>query len=108
MFYKGRYTLRKGNFDNAKPVSQNDITISNFRKERNLFFHKADSVEQLRQWLVAEDKRRRDTLTKPYYEYFIKDEPIDIRHYIFEKEKQNYYEQLWRKDYMNIDLDTGN
>ena len=107
LFYKGRYTLRKGKLDNAKPVSQNDITISNFRKERNLFFHKADSVEQLRQWLVAEDKRRRDTLTKPYYEYFIKDEPIDIRHYIFEKEKQNYYEQLWRKDYMNIDLDTG-
>ena len=23
------------------------------------------------------------------------------------KEKQNYYEQLWRKKYMDIDLDTG-
>jgi hypothetical protein len=57
--------------------------------------------------LVAEDKRRRDTLTKPLYEYYIKNEPIDINHYIFEKEKQNYYDQLWRKKYMNIDLDTG-
>jgi hypothetical protein len=37
----------------------------------------------------------------------VKNEPIDVNHYIFEKEKQNYYEQLWRKDYMNIDLDTG-
>ena len=107
LFNKGRFILRKGKMGSTKPVQPEDISISNFRKEKNIFFHKADSVEQIRQWLVAEDKRRRDTLTKPYYEYFIKEEPIDIRHYIFEKEKQNYYEQLWRKDYMNIDLDTG-
>jgi hypothetical protein len=49
----------------------------------------------------------RDTLKKPLYEYYMKDEPIDINHYIFEQEKQNYYNQLWRKDYMDIDLDTG-
>ena len=79
-----------------------------FREERTRFLHKADSIEQLRQWLVAEDKKRRDTLTKPLYEYYIKNEPIDINHYIFEKEKQNYYDQLWRKKYMDIDLDTGN
>jgi len=24
----------------------------------------------------------------------------------FEKEKENYYELQWRKDYMDIDLDT--
>ncbi len=76
-------------------------------KKRTSLLHKADSVEQIRQWLVAEDKKRRDTLTKPLYEYYIKNEPIDINHYIFEKEKQNYYDQLWRKDYMDIDLDTG-
>ena len=64
-------------------------------------------MEQLRQWLIVEDKKRRDTLTKPLYEYYIKNEPIDINHYIFEKEKQNYYEQQWRKKYMDIDLDTG-
>ncbi len=57
--------------------------------------------------LIAEDKRRRDTLKKPIYEYYVKEEPIDINHYIFEKEKQNFYDQLWRKDYMDIDLDTG-
>ena len=43
----------------------------------------------------------------PVYEYYAKDEPIDINHYIFEKEKQNYYDQLWRKKYMDIDFDTG-
>jgi len=41
------------------------------------------------------------------YEYYIKNEPINISHYIFEMEKQNYYEQQWRKKYMDIDLDTG-
>jgi hypothetical protein len=77
------------------------------RDERNIMMHKADSVESLRQWLLIEDKKRRDTLTKPLYEYYVKNEPIDISHYIFEKEKQNYYDQQWRKDYMDIDLDTG-
>jgi hypothetical protein len=53
-------------------------------------------------------QEKKDTLKKPLYEYYIRsDEPIDISHYIFEKEKQNYYDQLWRKNYMDIDLDTG-
>ncbi|MCX6330818.1 MAG: hypothetical protein NTZ85_15050 [Bacteroidia bacterium] len=107
LYSKSRYLLRKGLLSNLKQVPENEIVISNFRKDETRMLHKADSVEQLRQWLIAEDRRRRDTLTKPLYEYYIKNEPIDINHYIFEKEKQNYYEQLWRKDYMDIDLDTG-
>ncbi|MBN2863211.1 MAG: hypothetical protein JXN62_08630, partial [Bacteroidales bacterium] len=107
LFSKGRYILRKGKLGDLNPIPEDEITLSNFRQERNIFLHKTDSIEQIRQWLIAEDKKRRDTLTKPYYEYFTGDESIDINHYIFEKEKQNYYEQQWRKDYMDIDLDTG-
>ncbi|MDP3003077.1 MAG: hypothetical protein Q8N38_08120, partial [Bacteroidales bacterium] len=107
LFSKRRYILRKGLLSESNPVPAGEIVTSTFRKEKNQFIHKADSIEQLRQWLVAEDKKRRDTLTKPIYEYYIKNEPIDINHYIFEKEKQNYYAQLWRKEYMDIDLDTG-
>ncbi|HEY5471041.1 MAG TPA: hypothetical protein VIK07_11015 [Bacteroidales bacterium] len=106
-FSKRKYILRKGLLSESKPVPATEILTSIFRKERNQFLHKADSIEQLRKWLIAEDKKRRDTLTKPLYEYYITNEPIDVNHYIFEKEKQNYYEQLWRKKYMNIDLDTG-
>ncbi|MCE5344718.1 MAG: hypothetical protein LLG13_00330 [Bacteroidales bacterium] len=107
LFTKRKYNLKKGVFSESRPVPESEIITSNFRQERNRFFHKADSIEQIRQWLIAEDKKRRDTLTKPIYEYYIKNEPIDINHYIFEKEKQNYYDQLWRKKYMDIDLDTG-
>jgi len=102
-----RYQVRKGKPGSSSPVPSDEIKISGFRKEKSRLLHKADSIEQLRQWLIAEDKKRRDTLTKPLWEYYSKDEPIDISHYIFEKEKQNYFEQLWRKDYMDIDLDTG-
>ena len=107
LFNKRKYVLRKGLMSESKPVPAGEMVNSKFRNEKNQYFHKADSIEQLRQWLVAEDKKRRDTLTKPLYEYYIKNEPIDINHYIFEKEKQNYYDQLWRKKYMDIDLDTG-
>jgi WD40 repeat protein len=107
LYSKGRYLLRKGQLNTSTHIPENEIVLSNFRKDETKLLYKADSVEQLRQWLLAEDRKRRDTLTKPLYEYYIKDEPIDINHYIFEKEKQNYYEQLWRKDYMDIDLDTG-
>jgi hypothetical protein len=107
LFSKRKYVLRKGLLSQSGPVPSGEMVNSILRKEKNQYFHKADSIELLRQWLVAEDKRRRDTLTKPLYEYYIKNEPIDINHYIFEKEKQNYYDQLWRKKYMNIDLDTG-
>ncbi|MCX6325269.1 MAG: hypothetical protein NT144_01260 [Bacteroidia bacterium] len=107
LFSKRRYILRRGLLSESNPVPAGEIVTSTFREEKNQFIHKADSIEQLRQWLVAEDIKRRDTLTKPIYEYYIKNEPIDINHYIFEKEKQNYYDQLWRKKYMDIDLDTG-
>ncbi len=107
LFNKGRYMIRKGRLSDYGALSEEKMKQTNFRKEKSILLHKADSVEQLRQWLIAEDKRRRDTLTKPLYEYYQTNEPIDINHYIFEKEKQNYFEQLWRKDYMDIDLDTG-
>jgi WD40 repeat protein len=107
LFSKRNYLLRKGLLSNSIPITKDEIVTTSFRREQDLILHKADSIEQLRQWLIAEDKKRRDTLTKPLYEYYIKDEPIDINHYIFEKEKQNFYDQLWRKDYMDIDLDTG-
>ncbi len=107
IFRNRKYNLSRGSLGTATPVQANEITLTPFRKEQNKLFHKSDSIERIRKWLIAEDKKRRDTLKKPLYEYYIKNEPIDINHYIFEKEKQNYYEQLWRKDYMDIDLDTG-
>ena len=102
-----KYHLRKGLLSNSPQIPGSEIELTTFRKEQNELLHKADSVEQLRQWLVIEDKKRRDTLKKPLYEYYIKDESIDVNHYIFEKEKENFYDQLWKKDYMDIDLDTG-
>ncbi len=107
LYNRRNYNLRKGQVNESDAIIPSEITTTSFRKERTRLLHKADSIEQLRIWLVAEDKKRRDTLTKPLYEYYIKNEPIDISHYIFEKEKQNYYEQLWRKKYMDIDLDTA-
>lgn len=102
-----KYSVQKGSVLSFEPLKTGETDITAYRKEKTRMLMKADSIELLRQWLLAEDKKRRDTLTKPLYEYYAKDEPIDINHYIFEKEKQNYYDQLWRKDYMNIDLDTG-
>jgi hypothetical protein len=107
IFRDRKYNLRKGTLGDASDLSLDDLENTVFREEKNRIMHKADSIEQIRQWLLGEEKKMRDTLQKPLYEYYIKDEPIDINHYIFEKEKQNYYNQLWRKDFMNIDLDTA-
>lgn len=107
VFRNRKYNLRHGPLNGQDPLSPADLKNTVFREEKSEMLHRADSIEQLRQWLISEEKKMRDTLTKPLYEYYIKDEPIDISHYIFEKEKQNYYNQLWRKDYMDIDLDTG-
>jgi len=107
IFSKRNFLLRKGQQSQSKTIQPSELVKTKLRVEKDLYFHKADSVEQLRQWLVSEEKKMRDTLKKPLYEYYIKNEPIDINHYIFEKEKQNYYNQLWRKKYMDIDLDTG-
>jgi Tol biopolymer transport system component len=106
LFSKRKYILRKGLLNELRAIPTGEMMNTTYRKERNQFLQKADSIEQLRQFLLAEDKKRRDTLTKPLYEYYSSNEPIDVNHYIFEKEKQNYYEQLWRKKYMDIDLDT--
>jgi len=107
IYSNNRYQVRKGSTGNLPAIRPEEMKKTLFRRGKERMLHKADSIDQLRIWLLAEDKKRRDTLTKPIWEYYSKDEPIDITHYIFEKEKQNYYEQQWRKDYMDIDLDTG-
>ena len=107
LFSKRKFNLRKGEFGDQSRIPESEILTTEYRKDKTKMLHKADSIEQLRQRLIIEDKKRRDTLTKPIYEYYAKNEPINISHYIFEKEKENYYEQLWRKDYMDIDLDTA-
>ncbi|HBQ84221.1 MAG: hypothetical protein A2X05_06995 [Bacteroidetes bacterium GWE2_41_25] len=107
LFNKRKFNLRKGNFGDLSKIPESEILTSQFRNDKNLLLHKADSIEQLRQRLIIEDRKRRDTLTKPIYEYYETNEAINISHYVFEKEKENYYEQLWRKDYMDIDLDTS-
>ena len=126
LFYNGRFILSKDDAQTSSEITLskeriepylqlNDAQTSAeitpyttvYRQERDELLHKADSIEQLRLWLIEEDRKRRDTLTKPLYEYYNTNEPIDVTHYTFEQEKQNYYDNLWRKDYMDIKLDTG-
>ncbi len=78
-----------------------------FREKHTLDLYKADSIETLRRKLIEEDRRIRDTLTKPLYAYFEIDNQIDINNYVFEEEKENYYWHLLKKDNIEIDLDTA-
>lgn len=107
LFNKGRYRLFAGENDNQEPVNASDVVVTRFRKEELRKLQAADSIEQVRNRLLDEQKRMHDTLKKPLYEYYAKDEPIDINNYVFEKEKENYYELQWRKNYIDIDLDTS-
>ncbi|MBS0012161.1 MAG: hypothetical protein KFF49_12170 [Bacteroidales bacterium] len=106
-FRDGKYQLFTGSINEQEALEEEDLASTLFRQEKTAILHSADSIEQLKQRLLEEDRRRRDTLTKPLYEYYATDEPVDFNYYIFEKEKENYYEQQWRKEYMDIELDTG-
>jgi WD40 repeat protein len=104
---KGRYRLLTGPVDALPEVTSDEIKSTRWRKEETTLLRAADSINQLRDRLLEERARMNDTLKKPLYEYYAVDEPIDFRNYVFEKEKENYYELQWRKDYMDIDLDTS-
>jgi Tol biopolymer transport system component len=106
-FSNNKYNIFTGRLDDQPPLKNENLVNSPFADERIKKLQEADSIETIRKWLIEEDRRRRDTLTKPLIEYFVTDDPIDFNHYIFEIEKVNYYEEQWKKDYMDIDLDTG-
>ncbi|MDX2442630.1 MAG: hypothetical protein QNK30_02410 [Bacteroidales bacterium] len=78
-----------------------------FRKKHTDELVKLDSIEVLRQRLIEEDRRMRDTLTKPLYAYFETETLVDVNNYVFEEEKENYYKHLLKKDLIEIDLDTA-
>jgi hypothetical protein len=107
IFDKGRYRLLTGSSSNTSAVRSDEIKTTAWHAEEMAMLHAADSVNQLRDRLLAERARMNDTLKKPLYEYYATDEPIDFRNYVFEKEKENFYELQWRKDYMDVDLDTS-
>lgn len=108
IFDNGRYRLLAGAASLNPAVSGDEIKTTLWRQEETAMLRAADSINQLRDWLLAERARMNDTLKKPLYEYFASaDEPIDFRNYVFEQEKENFYELQWRKDYMDINLDTS-
>lgn len=107
IFDNGRYRLHAGPAGEAPQVRSDQILSTSWREEETAMLRAADSINRIRDWLLAERARMNDTLEKPLYEYYATDEPIDFRNYVFEKEKENYYELQWRKDYMDIDLDTS-
>lgn len=107
IFNKGRYRLLTRPSSEEPEVNSGQIKSTLWRYEEKAALRAADSINKLRDWLLAERARMNDTLKKPLYEYYATDEPIDFRNYVFEKEKENYYELQWRKDYMDIDLDTS-
>ena len=108
IFNQGRYRIFTGP-SSATPVADTaDIKTTTWRLEEIAMLRAADSINRLRDWLLAERARMNDTLKKPLYEYYTPaNEPIDFRNYVFEKEKENFYELQWRKDYMDINLDTS-
>ncbi len=107
IFSQGRYRLLAGRTDESQIFSSDRVRTTMWRNEELAMLRAADSINQLRDMLLAERARMNDTLKKPLYEYYAPaDEPIDFRNYVFEKEKENYYELQWRKDYMDINLDT--
>ncbi len=106
IFTGGRYRLLAGATGERPPASDEVITTL-WRQEELKRLRAADSINQVREWLLEERARMNDTLKKPLYEYYVPaNEPIDFRNYVFEKEKENYYEMQWRKEYMDINLDT--
>lgn len=107
LYKDGRYRIHTGTLETENTLDQEALPTTTFREERIGNLEKADSIEQLKQELIAADRRRRDTLTKPIYEYFKSDELIDVNHYIFEEEKKNFYEQQLYKDYPGITVDTA-
>lgn len=107
IFDGGRYRLLTGPSSETARVRNDEIKSTLFREEMTASLRAADSINKLRDWLLSERARMNDTLKKPLYEYYATDEPIDFRNYVFEKEKENYYEMQWRKDYLDIDLDTS-
>jgi hypothetical protein len=108
IFDDGRYRLLSGLTADEPTVRSDEIRQTLWRAEETNMLRAADSINRLRDSLLMERARMNDTLKKPLYEYFASaDEPIDFRNYVFEKEKENYYELQWRKDYMDINLDTA-
>ena len=107
IFSNGRYNLLSGSTGNAQIIRDDEIRKTLYRDELTASLRAADSITRLRDWLLSERAKMNDTLQKPLYEYYAKDEPIDFNNYVFEKEKENYYELQWRKDYMDINLDTS-
>ncbi len=107
IFDKGRYRLLSNSTEESPAVRSDEIKSTAWRMEETKSLRATDSINKLRDRLLEQRARMNDTLQKPLYEYYAVNEPIDFRNYVFEKEKENYYELQWRKDYMDIDLDTS-
>lgn len=106
-FHNGKYKMRIEEFDSENVISEENVTITSYQKERSKELQEKDSLETLRKEVGKKYRMMMDTLKKPLSVYFQTEKIIDINSYIFEKEKENYFQQQLLKDYPDISIDTG-
>ncbi|RXF54156.1 hypothetical protein EG867_16800, partial [Enterococcus faecalis] len=70
IFDRGRYRLLSGPSSDAPAVKGDEIKTTMWRMEESAMLRAADSINQVRDWLLAERARMNDTLKKPLYEYY--------------------------------------
>lgn len=106
-FHNGKYKMRIEEFDSENVIPEEKVIITSYQKERSKELQEKDSLETLRKEVEKKYRMMMDTLKKPLSEYFQTEKIIDINSYIFEKEKENYFQQQLLKDYPDIRIDTG-
>ena len=57
LFKNRKFNLRKGSLSGSAKLNPEELENTVFREEKNLALHKADSIEQLRQWLIARKRK---------------------------------------------------
>ncbi len=107
VYDNGRYNMYYDRIPENGFPEVDDPEPTEFSRKHRHDLYVADSIEILRQKLIEEDKRLKDSLSKPLYAYFETDNEVDINNYIFEEEKANYYWQQIKKEDFEIDLDTA-
>jgi len=107
-FHNGKYKMRTEELDTANVITEEKVTTTSYQKERSIELQEYDSLETLKKAVTIKYRAMLDTLEKPLSKYFQTEKLIDVNNYIFEKEKNNYFQQQLLKDYPDINIDTGN
>lgn len=108
VLHDDRYYMYREKLSPSQYAFETPFTNTEFRGDYTAKLREIDSLKRVKKEVISiQEIEDNQIITRQADTIDLERQPIDINNYIFEREKLNYYNELFASDNLNLVLDTA-